>query len=149
MGEFRRPRSFDLTKAEGTMGALVAYTYACPASDQEKRMSNRKTWVLVAAVILIVVSAGVAYLMKAPAPKRELKRYPMTGVVLAVRRDVHQISVANDDIAGFMQPMVMDYSVKDVAALSGVKRGDEIHAILLSDGASQWFLEDVRVSPHR
>ena len=112
-------------------------------------MSNRKKWTIVAAVVLIVAGgAGVVYVGKAPAPKRELKRYAMTGVVLGVKPDAGEISVANDDIAGFMRPMVMDYSVKDTA-LSRVKRDDEIRAVLLSDGANQWILEDIRVSPQR
>ena len=113
-------------------------------------MSNRKKWTIAAAVACIVVGgAGMIYLMKAPAARRDVKRYAMTGVVIGVRPNVRQISVANDAIAGFMQPMVMDYSVKDATALSGIKRGDEINADLLSDGANQWVLENIRVSPHR
>jgi Cu/Ag efflux protein CusF len=45
-----------------------------------------------------------------------------------------------------MQPMVMNYEVSDPSALSSLKRGDEIHATLLSDGAQQWVLQDVKVA---
>ena len=48
-----------------------------------------------------------------------------------------------------MQPMVMDDEVADPAVLSGLKRGDEIHATLLSVGARQWVLQDITVANKR
>jgi len=69
----------------------------------------------------------------------------MTGLVLQVMPQSKRVSVANDDVPGFMQPMVMDYEVAEPAALSSLRRGDEIHATLLSDGAQQWVLQDITV----
>ena len=126
-------------------------------SDAESRSrgtlmsSSRKKWPIIAAVVVIIVSAALVafYAMRTPASKRELRRYQMTGVVLGVRPESRKITVANDNITGFMQAMVMDYNVKDGAALSDLKRGDEIRATLVSDGASQWTLDDITVSPRR
>src|SRR5271157_3041590 len=48
-----------------------------------------------------------------------------------------------------MPPMVMDYEVADPAVLSGLKRGNEIHATLLSVGAQPWVLQDITVANKR
>jgi Cu/Ag efflux protein CusF len=69
----------------------------------------------------------------------------MTGVVVQVMPQTKKVSVANDDIPGFMSPMTMEYDVADPAALANLKRGDKIHATLLSDGAQQWGLRDITV----
>ncbi len=109
----------------------------------------RKGWLVFAALFLVIAGTlATVYITRKPEPKIESKRYAMTGVVLGVK-DAHHLSIANDDIAGFMSPMVMDYEVKDPAQISGIKRGDQIRATLLSDGKRQWLLEDLTVEPGR
>ena len=112
-------------------------------------MPGRK-WLIIAAALVVVVGALVAtYAFKTAAPKHELKQYEMTGVVLGVKPEARKLTVANDAIANFMAPMVMEYDVKDAAVMASIKRGDEIRATLVSDGASQWVLENLAVSPRR
>lgn len=78
--------------------------------------------------------------------KAEIKRYAMTGIVVAVNTGTGTASVHNDNIPGFMQPMEMDYRVRDKAVLSSLKRGDNIRATLVSDGKN-WDLENVILEP--
>ncbi len=103
--------------------------------------------IIVAALVVVVGALVVTYALRTP--KHEVKRYQMTGVVLAVKPEPRKLTVANDAIANFMEPMVMEYDVKDAAVFSTVKRGDDLRATLVSDGASQWVLEDVTVTPRR
>ena len=107
------------------------------------RMSGTKLALL--ACGLVAVLAVCFYLLNRPSPKPKAvsRTYTLTGVVLQVTPQTKRISVANDDMPGFMQPMVMDYEVADPSALSSLKRGDKIHATLLSDGAQQWVLQDI------
>jgi Cu/Ag efflux protein CusF len=110
------------------------------------RMSGAK-WALLACGLVAVLAVSLYFLNRpASKPPTVSRTYAMTGFVLQVTQQAKRISVANDEIPGFMQPMVMDYEVADPAALSSLKRGDEIHATLLSDGAQQWVLSDVRVT---
>ncbi len=108
--------------------------------------SAGKGWVIFAVVVAVIAGAlATIYISRKPEPKNEVKRYPMTGIVLRVK-DSHHVSIANDDIAGFMSPMVMDYEVEDSARLNEVKRGDQIRATLLSDGTQRWVLEDLTIT---
>jgi Cu/Ag efflux protein CusF len=69
----------------------------------------------------------------------------MTGLVLNVNSEKGTISVANDDIPGFMQPMVMTYKVRKTEDLGGVKRGQEIHATVVNKG-DDWQLDRLTTS---
>ena len=101
---------------------------------------------------LVAMSAVSLYFLNRSSPKPlapASRTYALTGFVLRVMPQAKHVSVANDDIPGFMQPMVMEYEVADPSTLSVLKRGDEIHATLLSDGAQQWVLQDVTVASQR
>ncbi len=112
-------------------------------------MASRK-WLIIAPTLVVVVAALViTFALRRSAPKHDLKRYEMTGVVLGVKPEARKVTVANDAIANFMEPMVMEYDVKDAAVVPSIERGDDIRATLVSDGANQWVLEDLAVSPRR
>jgi len=70
-------------------------------------------------------------------------RHPLTGYVLEVKPDLNRITVRNADIPGVMASMVMDYRVKDVGTLNGIKPGDSIQATMVMDGG--YWLEDIKV----
>lgn len=109
------------------------------------RMSGAK-WAVLACGLAAVLAASLYFLNRpSPTPATASRNYAMTGVVVQVIPQSDKISVANDDIPGFMQPMTMEYDVADPAALAKLKRGDKIHATLLSDGAQQWVLKDITV----
>jgi len=58
-------------------------------------------------------------------------RHALTGYVLEVTPEMNRITVRNEDIPGTMVSMVMDYRVRDVAALARIKPGDVIQATKL------------------
>jgi Cu/Ag efflux protein CusF len=108
-------------------------------------MSGAK-WALPACGLVAVLAVSLYFLNRpSPRPPTVSRTYAMTGVVVQVRPQTNKVSIANDDIPGFMQPMVMDYDVTDQAALANLKRGDHIRATLLSDGAQQWVLQGIAV----
>jgi Cu/Ag efflux protein CusF len=110
------------------------------------RMSGAK-WAVLACGLVALLAVSLYFLNRpSPKPPTVSRTYTLTGFVLQVMPQSKRVSIANDDLPGFMQPMVMDYEVPDPAALSNLKRGDEIHATLLSDGAQQWVLQDVTVT---
>ena len=113
------------------------------------RISGAK-WAILACG-LVAVLAVCLYFLNRPSPKPPAvsRTFALTGFVLQVTPKTKRVSVANDEISGFMQPMVMDYDVTEPSDLSSLKRGDEIHATLLSDGAQQWVLQDITVTNQR
>ena len=103
---------------------------------------------MVVVLVVVLVSAGAVsiYLLSRPVQSRAM-RHPLTGYVLEVKPDLNRITVRNADMPGVMASMVMDYRVKNAAALNGIKPGDNIQATMVMDGG--YWLEDIKVARRR
>ena len=108
-------------------------------------MRSRKVW-LIAAIVALVATVLVGYRMLRPT-QPQTTRHSLTGYVLEVTPEMNRITVRNADIPGTMTSMVMDYRVKNAAALATVKPGDVIEATMVTDDA--YWLEDIRVTGKR
>src|SRR5438445_13829420 len=95
-------------------------------------MQKKALWVIIG-ILAMVMIASVAYLFMRPPGPRAM-RHPITGYVLEVAPEMNRITVRNADVPGVMASMVMDYHVKDKASLVAIKRGDTIHATMITDG---------------
>jgi len=82
---------------------------------------------------------------EAPAPGAAA-RYPLKGKVVEVDAANRKVTVAHEDIPGFMPAMTMPFVVleKDQALLQGVSPGDEVTATLVVPDSRYW-LEDLVV----
>lgn len=75
------------------------------------------------------------------------KHYKLTGQVLAKNESAAQVSVANDNIPGFMMAMTMNYPVQDPQGLQQVQPGDRITAdVVVQNGGSKYWLEHISVT---
>ena len=76
-----------------------------------------------------------------------LKRYQLRGQVMDKNVATNEITVAHENIPGFMAAMTMPYKVKDPAVVQEVEPGDKIAAevVTTNDGSNYW-LEDVRIT---
>ena len=94
-------------------------------------------------LILLVVLAP-ACRREAPAPAGQ--RYPLRGKVVEVDVAGRKVTIAHEDIAGFMPAMTMPFVVleKDAALLPRVGPGDEVTATLVALDSRYW-LEDLVV----
>jgi Cu/Ag efflux protein CusF len=108
-------------------------------------MRSRK-FRLIAVALVSVAIVLVGYWFLRPAQPRTM-RHPLTGYVLEVTPEMNRITVRNEEIPGTMVSMVMDYRVRDVAALARIKPGDVIQATMVTDDA--YWLEDIRVTGKR
>jgi protein SCO1/2 len=73
------------------------------------------------------------------------KRYELSGKVVAVDEESRRLTVAHDDIPGFMVAMTMPFTVNDDWVYQTVTPGDEIEATLVVTDETSW-LEDLVVS---
>jgi protein SCO1/2 len=96
-------------------------------------------------LVLLVPLALAACKGDAPAPAGAA-RYPLKGKVVEVDAASRKVTVAHEDIPGFMPAMTMPFVVleKDQALLQGVGPGDEITASLVAPDSRYW-LEDLVV----
>src|SRR4051794_9511112 len=81
-----------------------------------------------------------------PAAQAQQKQYELKGKVVAVDKDGKKVSVAGEDIPGFMSAMTMSYPVKNERLLENLSPGDQIAARLVADG-SEYYLEQITVVP--
>jgi len=66
------------------------------------------------------------------------KRYPIKGKVVAVDTNDRTITIAHDDIVGYMPAMTMPFKIKNEADLQMVKPGDQVTGTLVVDDSSSW-----------
>jgi protein SCO1/2 len=66
------------------------------------------------------------------------KRYPIKGKVVAVDTTDRTVTIAHDDIVGYMPAMTMPFKIKNEADLQMVKPGDQVTGALVVDDLSSW-----------
>jgi protein SCO1/2 len=73
-------------------------------------------------------------------------RYPLHGKVVSVEKEKRALTIAHDDITGFMPAMTMEFVVreKDAVLLDRVSAGDEVTATLVVPDSRYW-VEDLVV----
>jgi protein SCO1/2 len=96
---------------------------------------------------LILLAALAAPACRREAPPAAGQRYPLKGKVVEVDLANRQVTIAHEDIPGFMPAMTMPFVVleKDAALLRGVGPGDEITATLVAPDSRYWLEELVVV----
>jgi len=96
---------------------------------------------------LILLAALAAPACKREAPPAAGQRYPLKGKVVEVDLANRKVTIAHEDIPGFMPAMTMPFVVleKDAALLRGVEPGDEITATLVAPDSRYWLEELVVV----
>ncbi|MGI8917474.1 MAG: SCO family protein [Pyrinomonadaceae bacterium] len=73
------------------------------------------------------------------------KRYDLTGKVLSVEQDKHQITVAHEEIKDYMPSMTMPFRLRESWPFKVLTTGDRITATLVVDGTESW-LEDIVIT---
>ena len=84
------------------------------------------------------------------------KRYPFTGRIISVDLTRDSANIDGDLIQGFMEPMVMTYTMKPASMLRGLEPGDSISAEIVvvdhdprdENAESDYWLENVKVTKH-
>jgi protein SCO1/2 len=85
--------------------------------------------------VLFIASIGSSC---GPRHSANEKRYPIKGKVVAVDTNDRTITIAHDDIVGYMPAMTMPFKIKNDADLQMVKPGDQVTGTLVVDDLSSW-----------
>jgi Cu/Ag efflux protein CusF len=81
-------------------------------------------------------------------PQAAAKHYPLKGKVISIDKQAQTASINNDPIPGFMDPMVMPYSIKPPTALNQLHPGDSITADVVVAEPGKYWLENVQTIGH-
>jgi len=76
------------------------------------------------------------------------KRYALKGKVVSVDKNAGAANISNEPIPGFMDPMVMPYTIKPASALDQLQPGDTITADVVVQPNNSYWLENVKVTAH-
>ncbi len=91
-------------------------------------------------VVLLVALAAVSCARPEPA-----ERYELHGTVVSVDADALRVTVAHDEIPGYMPAMTMPFRLKDAQMVQALAPGRAITADLVVAGKSSW-LENIVVT---
>jgi protein SCO1 len=96
--------------------------------------------------LLALLAATLLPACRREAPPAAGNRYPLKGKVVEVDVANRKVTIAHEDIPGFMPAMTMPFVVleKDAALLQGVSPGDEVTATLVALDSRYW-IEDLVV----
>jgi len=75
------------------------------------------------------------------------KRYALKGKVISIDKQAAKANIYNEPIAGFMDPMVMPYTIKPPILLDQLQPGDSITADVVVEPDKYW-LENLKVTGH-
>ncbi|MGO8795249.1 MAG: SCO family protein [Candidatus Sulfotelmatobacter sp.] len=76
-----------------------------------------------------------------------VKRYPMKGKVISIDQRAAMVNIDTETIPGFMEAMMMPYTIKPASMLDQLKPGDTITAEVVVEPDKYW-LENVVVTGH-
>jgi protein SCO1/2 len=76
------------------------------------------------------------------------KRYAFKGKVIAVDQNAGTANIDNEPISGFMDAMVMPYTIKPASTLNQLQPGDSITADVVVQPDNKYWLENVKVVAH-
>jgi protein SCO1/2 len=85
------------------------------------------------ALVFGIAAQAIVTGCKSKPAESTAKHIAIRGSVVAVSGTTNQISLANENIPNFMEPMTMSYRVTDPAALGELHAGDKLAASLLYD----------------
>lgn len=96
-------------------------------------------------VLLFALVLSLGWAAACQRSRANEKRYELKGKVVAVEKNKRLVTIAHEDIKGYMPGMVMPFAVKDDRPLENLVQGDQVQATLVVDGSASW-LEDVFVT---
>jgi protein SCO1/2 len=98
---------------------------------------------------LLLLAVCLAPACRRDAPAAGAKRYPIQGRIVEVDAANRSVTLAHQDIPGFMPAMTMPFVVleKDAALLQAMAPGDSLSATLVVPDSRYWLEELVLVGP--
>ena len=96
-------------------------------------------------IVAIITLALLLTTMSCRKDTSNQKRYDLTGKVVSIEKDKHLVTVAHEEIKGYMQGMTMPFTLREDWAFEVLVPGDQITATLVVDGTQSW-LENIVIT---
>lgn len=96
-------------------------------------------FLLYSALIFCLVASACASKSKTPEASSEAKRYEVKGKVVTADLSTHKVTIAHEEIKGFMDAMTMPFTLLDDWVYPELKPGALIQATLVVDQGRTWL----------
>jgi len=116
--------------------------------NQFKSFSSRRALLVLFALLTLSAACNRGPSQPAATAQSAAKRYALKGKVISVDKNTGTANISNEQIPGFMDPMVMPYAIKPPAALDQLRPGDSITADVVVQPDNTYWLENVKVTAH-
>jgi protein SCO1 len=93
----------------------------------------------------MMIAVAVASVGLSGCQRPQERRFELQGIVISVDRSNRQVTIAHQEIKGFMDAMTMPFTVKDEWALKALAPGQNVAATLVVQGDRSW-IEGLRIS---
>src|SRR5262245_66199897 len=106
---------------------------------------------LIFGLIVSGCSSSSAPTSKSPEASNEAKRFEVKGKVVSADQSKHEVTIAHEEIKGFMEAMTMPFTLLDDWVYPELKPGAQIQATLVVDQGRTWLENPVVpnvVDPH-
>jgi protein SCO1 len=101
--------------------------------------------VVIFGLIVSACSSKSTPTSKSPEASSAAQKYEVKGKVVSVDKSNHKVTIAHEEIKGYMEAMTMPFTILDDYVYSELKPGSQILATLVVDQGRSW-LEDTIVS---
>ena len=95
-------------------------------------------------VLLLILIAGLGVAASCRRSSGNEKRYDLKGKVVIVEPEKHLVTIAHEEIKGYMPGMTMPFTVRNQSDMQMLVPNAEVTATLVVDGSHSW-LEDLFV----
>jgi protein SCO1 len=96
---------------------------------------------LILTTLLLASAAGCG----GPRPRESTTRYPVKGKVVSVDKELRRVTVAHEEIPGFMEAMTMPFAIRDEWPFRVLAPGQQISATLVVEAGRSW-LENITIT---
>jgi protein SCO1/2 len=107
----------------------------------EKTLKMKSKFLLCSLLIfgLIVSACGSGPASKSPEASNAAQRYEVKGKVVSANKDEHKVTIAHEEIKGYMDAMTMPFTLLEDWAYPELKPGAQIQATLVVDQGRSWL----------
>jgi len=90
-------------------------------------------------ILLLILLAVVSSLVSCNRRSGNEKRYDLKGKVVAVEPDKQRVTIAHEDVEGYMPGMTMPFTVRNESDMQMLVPNAEVTATLVVDGKHSWI----------
>jgi protein SCO1 len=124
--------------------AAECYDFMQPGSLPDRARRDRAVQKTMKKLLIVACLLIVSCQQKERAP---LQRHEIQGKVVSVDKGRSQVTLAHEEIPGYMPAMTMPFVVKDEWALSVLAPGQLVQATLVAEGNRSWLEEMAITQP--